>query len=109
MTEKPISIQVDFNNDDDDDVIRALFKRVSDPGALAVGLPVRLYDGEGNECLGYVVKLDDRSVWAKAEYGTWTQPIRIEPLEQLDRVLADQIRFFAQTDTSATPELVEAS
>lgn len=69
---KPIpTVIVDFNNDNDEDVIQALLTRVSDPSCLAVGVALRLLDREGNRCLGCVVKLDDKSVWARADYNTW--------------------------------------
>lgn len=78
------TVFVDFN-DDENDVICALLKRVSAPYGLDVGQAVRLADYEGNLCLGYVVGIDNRSVRLKPEYSTWidAEPIRFTqpPLE----------------------------
>lgn len=107
MTSGVPTLTVDFNNDDDDDVVRALRKRASDPDGLYVGQALRLEDGEGNACLGRVVKLDGKSVWAKAEYSTWidAEPVRGPQAEDMTLVLLNRARFTATSDTSTTREL----
>lgn len=83
---------VDFNNDDDDDVIRALRKHA--PNTVVPGQPLRLYDREGNKCLGYVVSADAKFVNVKPEWSTWidANPVRLSKSPDLDVFLVGLVR-----------------
>jgi hypothetical protein len=83
VIEEPLSIRVDFNRADDDDIIWAFLDRASDPDALAVGSAARLYDFEGNECLGYVTRMADDVIYVRPEWTTWRDaaPVTIEVVE----------------------------
>ena len=102
-------LRVDFNNDDDNDVIRALRKRASDPERLHVGQAIRLEDGEGNACLGHVVKLSDTSVWVKALYSTWIDATPVTITQDLDAEVLRQIRFTTDSDTSTSVEIASVA
>lgn len=107
-TNREPKLVVDFNNDDDHDVIRASRKRASDPGSLYVGQQLRLEDGEGNACLGTVVKLNDAFVWARADYTTWIdgQPLTLSLIDDLETALRSQLHISSSSGTAATTELV---
>lgn len=99
------TLRVDFNNDDDSDVIRALRKRASDPDNLFVGQGLRLEDAEGNACLGRVVKLSGPSVWVKALYSTWIDAAPVTVTDDLDSMLMNRVRFTADSDTTTSTEI----
>jgi hypothetical protein len=102
-----LSLHVDFNADDDQGVIRTLRRYANRPDALAVGEPVRLYDAEGNQCLGYVLDLDEEFVSVKVERSTWidAQPVVVvAQSDDLTAVLRRRVVMVASSQTSTTEE-----
>ncbi len=89
MTET-LSLRVDFNRADDNDIVWAYCDRASNPGAVVEGAALRLYDYEGNECLGYVIRVDEDVAYVRAEWSTWrdAEPIRSEELTGDDLAVA---------------------
>jgi hypothetical protein len=95
---------VDFNNDDDADVIRGLRRYAGDADSLAKGHVVELYDREGNNCLGTVTNLDSKFVYALALWETWrdAEPVRITvPPNDLIGALRWQVLRSSAAETEA--------
>lgn len=94
MTREPLSITVDFNRLDDDDVLWA--PRDLAPEASA-RQPVILRDADGNECLGIVKRLDARRIYIKAMLTTWRDAdpvdVSLRDTEALTAVLERQVRL----------------
>jgi hypothetical protein len=68
MSELP-QITVDFNNQDEDDLVFARLARASRP--LEEGDWVLALDGEGNECHGLVARIEDGIVFLDLAWSTW--------------------------------------
>lgn len=86
-------------------MIWAYRERASKPDRLAEGQFLRLYDHEGNECLGVVVRLEEEIVHVRADWGTWrdAHPVAVRPEgEQLDEVLLRAVRISSGEQTFAT-------
>jgi hypothetical protein len=88
------SLRVDFNRADDDDVIWAFRKRASDPAGLELEQALRLYDYEGNQCLGYVVGLLKDKVEVRLEPSTWidAKPVKVTPVVDLMEALKASVQ-----------------
>ena len=74
------NLRVDFNRADDDDIVWAYRDRSDDPDGLDPGMFLRLYDWEGNECLGVVDRIEGLLVYVVLQLGTWrdAHPVTVE-------------------------------
>ena len=68
MTELP-KINVDFSNQGEDDLVFARAARATQP--LKAEDVVLAIDREGNECAGYVARLEDGMVYLALNWNTW--------------------------------------
>ena len=92
---EPIKIVVDFNRLDADDVVWAFRDRANYPEMLAEGAAIELDDGDGNTCLGYVMRLTGAKVYIRPEWSTWldTLPVDVTMVnDALDDVLQREAR-----------------
>jgi hypothetical protein len=86
---EPLKLTVDFNRLDKDDLVWAFRDRANHPDLLAEGVGVEVDDGDGNRCLGYIVRLTGAKVYVRPEWLTWqdAEPVITTPVQQLDEAL----------------------
>jgi hypothetical protein len=93
MTREPLSLSVDFNRLDDDEVLWVPRDLAPDAGARQ---PVILYDADGNRCLGIIKRMDVRRIYIKAMLSTWQDAhpvdVSIQGTEALTDALDYQVR-----------------
>jgi hypothetical protein len=66
-------LRVDFNNVADDGVlVKGSLRHADDPNhAAEPGESIFLYDGEGNDCYGYVDHVEGQIVYVRLDDSTW--------------------------------------
>ena len=84
-----LTITVDFNRLDANDLVWAFRDRANYPDRLTEGAAVELDDGDGNRCLGYIVRLTGSKAYIRPEWSTWQdkEPVTTTPVQELDDAL----------------------